>query len=234
MIDTWDQHLTAYARSVLNDAKAIAAFRQEYRRIGILQIENFADRAKLSTLGEVLRRELLPFYSTQNGVRPPRLLTVEGGTSRMYVGYKVSCLDPTVPHLFATPEEQLALTAKFAELGLVDLGEHLARVIEPLLKAILEKPVAYQHFFCLVYQEGDYIGPHDDAAMGDRVNVQFPITFAAATGFRALKDEAWELYYDTPGSVRILGPNVWHEVLPVLRLDQQQEALRLILSLRFR
>jgi hypothetical protein len=226
----FNYYLTDRALKLLGEVDANHDLKEQYQSIGILQIDNFADPLRLLALGETLRTELSSFYISQNSVMLPHIVKLTKGTS-MLTGHKFSRVDPGFPHL--GPEEQQGLAEKFTKLGLVEIGTQIGQAIEPFLSYLLERKLSYQRIYCFVYREGDYVGPHDDAHVGNRVDVQFPIPFATISGFRALKDGVWKLYYDTPGCVRILGPKVWHEVLPVLRINEQQEPLRILLGFRF-
>jgi hypothetical protein len=48
-----------------------------------------------------------------------------------------------------------------------------------------------------------------------------------------LKNGYLEPFYDEPGCLRILGPGVWHDVLPVLRLLPDRDPLRVMVSMKF-
>jgi hypothetical protein len=108
-------------------------------------------------------------------------------------------------------------------------GAALSRQVEPIVAAVLGDSVTYDRVYFLLYDHDDYIAPHNDAQTGPRVNVQFPLTVGGLAGLRVL-DWTWHTYPDTAGLLRILGPEVWHEVLPLLG---SPDAYRLNISLRY-
>ena len=41
------------------------------------------------------------------------------------------------------------------------------------------------------------------------------------------------LHYDDPGAMSVLGPRVWHDVPPLMRVDAATAPVRVTLTLRF-
>lgn len=221
--------LAPHGRRLLDAPEAAVALREEYERMGVLQVDDFADAERLLGLGRILVQELAPL-SLPTVLAPS--VQRAGDKPVLSSGHRFGRLDPG---FFRAPDERRErMETKFRELGLTRLGETLSVVLDPFVRFIVGTPVEYQKIYFFLYTEGDYIGPHTDRHTGDRVNVQFPIPLAAASGFRALHDGELALYYDTPGCLRILGPEVWHEVLPVLRVKQDEAPGRILISLRYR
>jgi hypothetical protein len=117
----------------------------------------------------------------------------------------------------------------YERLRLHEWGAELSRQVEPILAAVLGQSLTYDRIYFLLYENDDYISTHNDAQTGPRVNVQFPIAIGGVAGLRVL-DWDWHTYRDTAGLLRILGPDVWHEVLP---LTGAPDAYRLNISLRY-
>lgn len=220
--------LSEQALRLLEYPKDDVKLRAEYERMGVVQVDDFADPGKVVDLGKRLYSRLSPLCK-------PTILRHEivelNGTSHLTSGYRFSRIDPGF--LAPTSKERALYEKELSEAGLTAFGDEIGELITPLVEHVVGAEVTYQRAYCFIYEEGDYIGPHNDAQTGWRINAQFPIPHRAATGFRASKDGEWRLYYDVPGCLRILGPDVWHEVLPVLRVTETKPH-RVLLSLRFK
>jgi len=83
----------------------------------------------------------------------------------------------------------------------------------------------------LFYEESNYISIHNDAHMGSRINFQFPISYDTIGCIRVLKDGLMKPYLDELGSLNILGPQVWHDVPPIIKMTVPP--LRVNLTLQF-
>lgn len=154
----------------------------------------------------------------------------EDQAGRLGYGFRLSRLDPKSP----SPSHTARVESVFAEVGLTEWADRMARAAVPFVSTIVGTPLAYERLFLLSYGEGDYIGPHgaEEDSQDNRFNLQFPLCFDAVGCMRVLKNGYLELMYDRDGDARLLGPNMWHEVPPLLRLRDGAEPLRLVVSLR--
>ncbi|GHF52170.1 hypothetical protein GCM10010218_36980 [Streptomyces mashuensis] len=135
-----------------------------------------------------------------------------------------------------TPEHAERVTTAFREHGLTDWSERMAAELIPVVDRITGRSMRYERVFLLAYREGDYIGPHgaeQDTDL-DRFNLQFPLCYDAVGAMRILRRGYLEPLYDRDGDARLLGPRMWHEVPPLLRLPGGADPLRLVVSLRLR
>ncbi|MFE1557784.1 StsF protein [Streptomyces sp. NPDC058734] len=133
-----------------------------------------------------------------------------------------------------SPAHSARVTAVFRDHGLLDWAEHAARQLLPVVDTITGRSLRYERVFLLAYREGDYIGPHgaeQDTDL-DRFNLQFPLCYDTVGTMRVLREGYLEPMYDREGDARLLGPRMWHEVPPLLRLPEGRDPLRLVVSLR--
>ncbi|PWW60358.1 StsF protein [Actinokineospora spheciospongiae] len=133
-----------------------------------------------------------------------------------------------------SPEHSRRVTEVFDEHGLSDWAHEVAVELVPLVGRITGRAMRYERVFMLAYREGDYIGPHgaeQDTDL-DRFNLQFPLCYNTVGSMRVLKQGYLEPMYDRDGDARLLGPRMWHEVPPLLRLPDGPDPLRLVVSLR--
>ncbi len=225
-----DQLLTDHGRDLVENPQGATAdlFRDEYRRMGVVQIDDVLDRDRLIELTDRFRRELNPFLAIMT--KQHRILG-EGSAQALGTGFRFGRADPALVRQKARRE---AMVEKFEELGLETFGDQLSEALTPFVHHVIEQTWPSRRVYCFIYREGDYISAHNDSQTGDRVNVQFPVPLATSTCFRAMdEDGRFRLYYDHPGCMRILGPRVWHEVPPILRWSPDQEPWRVLLSLRY-
>lgn len=83
------------------------------------------------------------------------------------------------------------------------------------------------------YLEDDYISVHKDHQVGDCIDVQFPVSLASPGGVRVLSRGFLRMRYDTSGDMNLLGPRVWHEVPPLLKMSPDSEPRRFNMGFRF-
>lgn len=129
------------------------------------------------------------------------------------------------PHCLRNPEARQLLEKLLDRLGLTAMAERVGRQVTPLLREIAG-PVSYRRFYFYLYEEDDYISTHNDHQVGNRVDVQFPVSLATCGGLRVLSNGLLRMHYDVPGAMNVLGPRVWHEVPPLLRAPGQTAAPR--------
>ncbi len=219
--------LTEKALEMVETPLVAQSFHEEFQRLGVVQIDGFIHAEPLLDLGDRLWKALNPFAKTSSQKHE---FVSEGRISGLSTGFRFQVADPS-----RFPEESRAeLLEQYRKIGILEIGEELGQMLTPLIHYIIREDLPFKRVFCFLYREGDYISPHNDHQTGHRVNVQFPITMNAATGFRALEtDYTLRLYNDNPGCLRILGPLVWHEVLPVIRTSPEVEPRRFLISLRY-
>lgn len=199
---------------------AIERAREHWNTYRFAEVPDAVDPDWLRAQAAVLWPALRPIAETS--VSAPRV-----ANGAVADGWRLKRVDPgrpDVPDAIKGPMNEL-----YARMKLQEWGADLSRQVEPIVSAILGNVVRYDRVYFLLYENDDYIGPHNDVQTGPRVNVQFPITVGGVAGLRVL-DYDWHTYRDTPGLLRILGPLVWHEVLPLLG---GPDAYRLNISLRY-
>lgn len=199
---------------------AVEAARQRWIKYRFTEIADVVDVGWL-------QREAAVLWSALRPVAEPVIVAPRVGDGVLTQGMRYCRVDPgrpTVPERVSAPMNEV-----YERLQLHEWGAELSARIEPIVSAIFDTPVRYDRVYFLLYEPGDYIGPHNDAQTGQRVNVQFPVVVGGTAGLRVL-DWAWHTYPDTPGLLRILGPEVWHEVLPLVG---GQNAYRINVSLRY-
>ena len=129
------------------------------------------------------------------------------------------------PYCLRNPGTRQMLEQLLDRLGLTAMATHVARQVTPLVREIAG-PVSYRRFYFYLYEEDDYISTHNDHQVGNRVDVQFPVSLATCGGLRVLSNGLLRMHYDVPGAMNVLGPRVWHEVPPLLRGPEQTAAPR--------
>jgi hypothetical protein len=132
----------------------------------------------------------------------------------------------------STPQEAAAIGHAFRRSGLDTFVDTLLDEITPFVEFVTSRSLHYDRTFLLHYQEGDFVGPHGDTQTSRRIMLQLPVTFGCRTAYRVLRGDWMEVVYDEPGSLRIVGPGVWHEVVPVLAADPSVPAERVVVTIR--
>lgn len=205
--------------SVAIEAKA------SYERYQFVQIDDFFEPHGLSEVLRPLSDRLRP-YATRRIQRHSR------GPNGLGVGHRFSRVDYG-PHEGAQPAHQLAIGKELSDCGFTEFTRQLGAASKPLIEMIVGRSVSYDRALLLMYDEGDYISHHGDNATVQRIRVQLPFAFHCRTALRVLQDSFLETHYDDPGSLRILGPSLWHEVPPVLADTAGHRARRIVVTLRF-
>lgn len=132
-----------------------------------------------------------------------------------------------------TPEDvSIAVKQAFGRSGLLDFCDSLAEQAIPWIEKLTGVTLDYDRCFLLTYGEGDFIAPHGDTATSRRILLQMPVPFGCDSAMRVMHDGWMELRYDRPGCIRIMGPGMWHEVLPVQRRPGGPDPERVLLTLR--
>jgi len=108
----------------------------------------------------------------------------------------------------------------------------LTEILQPIINDIAGC-YAYQSASIFLYTEGYYAGLHNDAGMGNRLNVQLPLSINTVGGIRILDNERLRMFYDMPGCLNILGPRIWHDIPPILRMPNGDKPLRMNMTLRY-
>lgn len=215
--------LTAYARQLLEGATLTESEQSEFRSIGFLTVPNVLPAAVWVQLVEYLL-PLLCSISIRVGMEHR-----ETSPTTLSVGAMFRRVDP---HRIHEPDVRAKVTFVLNELGLTELGSTLGDLLTPLIRRIAG-PLSYRHSYFYIYEEGDYVSIHNDHQVGDRVDVQFPVSLNTAGGIRVLSHGYMHMRYDVAGSMNVLGSRVWHEVPPLLRIDANAAPKRLNMGLRF-
>jgi hypothetical protein len=214
--------LTDRGEKLLTETGRDPTMRDDFARIGFVQVQNIVQAEALTALVDALLPILDPIAADV------AMLHSEVSPDTLTHGHRFRRVDPHDVRLDEVRQELLQL---FDRIGLTEFGLRLGSKLTPLIRYIVG-PVRYQRLGFNVYVEGDYISAHNDHHMGDRVNVQFPVTLGAAGGIRVLCEGLFKVYYDRPGAMNVLGPRVWHDVPPLLQMSGVSP-VRLTLSMRF-
>jgi len=199
------------------------AARDEFARAGFVQVAGVVSQSALAALADALWVVLSPLAF------PVSVLHRPAGDA-LSTGARLRRVDPG--SLDADGHGR-ALADVFEALGVDEFGRLLADRIAPLVEHILGT-AEYERMFFNLYEEGDYITAHDDAHMGQRIDVTFPVTLDGVGGLRVLSGGHLRTHYDGEGAMSVLGPNVWHEVPPLLRWPGQPPPRRLTVTMRYR
>jgi hypothetical protein len=200
--------------------------RETYTKLRFLQFENFVDGDALAGIIADLLPQVRPY-----AVRLVKPHEVSEGLLRE--GRRFDRIDagPFKGELEAEADKQ-AVRDAFDRSGLTGFVAELLTSVQPFVEDVVGQKLEYDRTFLLSYGEGDFIAPHGDTQTSRRIMVQMPIAFGCRTAMRVMRDGWMEPYYDNPGSLRIHGPGIWHEVLPVLRLDDAVTPERVLVTAR--
>ena len=223
--------LTATARDLAASVTADVdgrrqALKNTYEELRFVQIEDFVN-------GELLAgivRELMPQVRPHaiRVVRPP-----EVSTGVLRNGRRFGRIDPA-PFEGGDlgPERRAIVRAAFDASGLSEFVAEMLAGSLPMVEAITGRKLRYDRTFLLTYGEADFIAPHGDTQTSRRVMLQMAVSTGCRTAMQVMRDGWMEPYYDNPGALRIHGPGIWHEVLPVLRLDDDLLPERVLVTAR--
>lgn len=223
--------LTATGQSLARAETADAAtHRQEladtYSRLRFVQIEDFVRGDLLAAIMGDLMPQVRRY--TLRVVRPH-----EVSTGMLREGRRFGRIDPAAfEGGDLGPEGQAAVQAAFDASGMTSYVAGLLTQSLPLVQEITKRKLRYDRTFLLTYGEADFIAPHGDTQTSRRIMLQMPVSTGCRTAMRVMRDGWMEPYYDNLGAFRIHGPGIWHEVPPVLRLDDDTEPERVLVTVR--
>ncbi|MDI6103343.1 hypothetical protein QLQ12_32515 [Actinoplanes sp. NEAU-A12] len=202
----------------------LSGLRADYERSGFVQVAGMLAAEPLAELADHLLALLSPL-----AMRVEMRHEVDEAGARLTHGHRFARFDPDS---LADPRLRGQMSQLLDRLGVTEFGRLLADRLTPVVGAVAG-PVHYRRIFFNLYAEGDYIGPHDDRHMGDRLTVYFPVPRAAPGALRVLRDGHLQLRYDAVGTLNILGPRIWHDVPPLVRDRSGEPPRRLNLVLRY-
>lgn len=215
--------LSPSIRETLADLDRADAIRSQYESLGFAVVEQVLPPAAWE--GLVLRvLPILSVVSDEVDMRHEELSPV-----RLSDAARFRRVDP---HCLHNPDTRELMTSLLRRLGLLEFGSVLASKLAPLIQRIAGRWTWRRTYFYL-YEEGDYISVHNDHQVGDRVDVQFPISFGTPGGIRVLSQGYLQIFYDAPGSMNILGSRVWHDVPPIVRVHSDVTPRRFNMGFRF-
>jgi len=197
-----------------------------YEKLHFVQMEDFVNGERLAGIV----RELMPEVRRHaiRIVRPPEVST---GTLRN--GRRFGRIDPApFEGGELSSQGRAAVQAAFGASGLSGFVTELLAETLPVVEDITGRKLRYDRTFLLTYGEADFIAPHGDTQTSRRVMLQMPVSTGCRTAMQVMRDGWMEPYYDNLGALRIHGPGIWHEVLPVLRLDDGGEPERVLVTAR--
>jgi hypothetical protein len=223
--DLYGQLLDPHAAPArrLDDERHLRDLRSDFERDGFVQVAGVLPREPLTRLADHLIAILSPL-SLDVAMRHD-----VDDAGRLTHGHRFRRFDPETP---ADPDNRAKMRLLLDRIGITEFTRILAERLSLLVTAIAG-PVVYRRAFFNLYTEGDYIGPHDDGHMGDRVSVYFPVPLGAQGALRVLRDGHLRLWYDVIGAMNVLGPRVWHDVPPLVRDSSGPAPRRLNLVLKF-
>jgi hypothetical protein len=200
--------------------------RETYDRLRFVQLEDFVDGQALTDIIGSLMPEVRRYAARI--IRPH-----EVSAGLLYEGRRFSRIDPGVFEGADTrPDHRAATQAIFDGSGLTAfIGSLLAEAL-PFFEDVTSHRLRFDRVFLLSYGEGDFIAPHGDTQTSQRVMIQMPVTFHCRCAMRVMRDGWMEPYYDNAGALRLHGPGIWHEVLPVLRLRDDADPERVLITAR--
>jgi len=220
--------LTVTGRNLVSsdadDGRRVLA--KTYEKLRFVQFEDFVNGERLAGIV----RELMPEVRrhTIRIVRPPEVST---GTLRN--GRRFGRIDPApFEGGELSPQGRAAVQAAFDASGLSGFVTDLLAASLPIVEDITGRKLRYDRTFLLTYGEADFIAPHGDTQTSRRVMLQMPVSTGCRSAMQVMRDGWMEPYYDNLGALRIHGPGIWHEVLPVLRLDNGDEPERVLITAR--
>lgn len=194
----------------------------EFATAGFAELPNAVSKSTLERLREIIEpllpnaEEVITHHSVNNC----------GGLTG---GARLLRFDPW--HPLASKEHRARGSAQMQDSGLASLGADFAASISKLVTTIVDADLRYRRCYFLAYRSGDYISVHNDASTGERVNVQIAFSSGARSCIRILgEDNLLQVREDTPTSLRLLGPRVWHDVPPFVG---DKDSLRIVFSLRY-
>jgi hypothetical protein len=215
--------LTPQANQVMARLEMAENLRNEYARARFVTVTNVLAPEAFTSLVT----SLLPILSAiAEQVSMPH---TPSSNQTLSDGFRFSRVDPDCARHAATREK---LTRLLKALGIVDFASLLASQLTPLVRYIAGA-IIFRRVYFYIYAEGDYISVHNDHQVGDRVDVQFPITLGTVAGVRVLADGYLQMHYDRAGSMNVLGPCTWHDVPPVLRGLSGVDPVRFNMGFRF-
>ena len=202
------------------DPACLSRAAAEYASYGLVALDGVVDVSELRPVLRAIHDEVGHLVQERHQPHVP-------GDGVLGIGHRFARLD-------TTPDIPGAGTVAdcFAAHGLDRWADAFAAATLPWIGDLTGYDLTYHRPFLIVYREGDYIGPHGDRYDGHRVNIQIAVVYDAVSCMRVLKDGYLEPQYDHDGTVRLLGPRMWHEVPPLLRSRPDVAPLRLVLSLR--
>ncbi|MBO9468454.1 hypothetical protein J7443_24740 [Tropicibacter sp. R15_0] len=200
----------------------LQTLQQDFEEIGFVQIENVFGAYNLARAFRHIERDNRQRFN--NALKPER-----PDISKAHTGFSLSRIFLEAEIDADRPEDS---TWHQVQAQLLKTGEALAGSMAPVLRKITG---VTQYAGCKIfaYDEGDYLSMHNDAQLGERVNMLLPVSFNSVGCIRILYDERLHVYYDSPGCINILGPSIWHDVPPLLRYDAQNRPLRMNFVIRF-
>ncbi|KYF53627.1 hypothetical protein BE08_23970 [Sorangium cellulosum] len=215
--------LTPHARDLIADPSRAREARDEFAAIGFATVRDVIPRDAWIGLVTIVLPILRRVAEEVTLIQQPISL------ERLSDGARFRRVDP---HCLRNPATREKMSLLLEKLGLSPLGASLAAALTPLIRGVVG-PVSFSRTYFYLYEEGDYISAHNDHHVGDRVDVQFPVSLGTPGGVRVLSGGFLEMRYDVAGSMNVLGPRVWHDVPPVLRSDPDVAPRRFNMGFRF-
>jgi hypothetical protein len=198
-------------------------------RFAALKIVQFDDFVRADVLSRIVRHMLLMVRKYAVRIERPHLVT----PGSMVDGRRFWRIDGgPFAESWHTDADRAAIREAFDASGLNAFAACLLAAAQPTFEAVVGRPLRYDRVFLLDYGEGDFIAPHGDTQTSGRILAQMPVTFNCRTAFRALRAGWMEPFYDDPGSLRLMGPGIWHDALPVPRLPGEGAPERVVVTVR--
>ncbi|MGY2116840.1 hypothetical protein ACW9HR_23295 [Nocardia gipuzkoensis] len=210
--------------SVTQSGSDLSRYAEQFRRERFTQIPDMIDRSKISLLRSLMSQLVGNAETVAVEHKPKKGEGLTGGSH--YLRFDGG--HPSADSAIALLQNDL-LTGS----GLAEVGAALAADLRPAVESVLGAPAVYQRCYFLAYEPGDYISVHNDKQTGNRINVQVPIPVDCRSCLRTLDEQSGLMVIreDIAGSLRFLGPGIWHDVPPFVG---GESAMRYVFTLRYR
>lgn len=215
--------LTPDANRMLSNLQTAEVLRQDYASLGFVKVNGVLPTSPFSDLLE----SMLPVLSAISEEVSREHHVQSGGV--LSDAWRFRRIDP---HCLRNPATRNMMSVLLEKIGLSSFSHSLATKLTPLVRYIAG-PVRFTRSYFYLYLEEDYISVHDDHHVGDRVDVQFPVSIATIAGIRVLSGGFLKMFYDDIGSMNILGPRVWHDVPSIMRMNSSVDPKRFNMGFRF-
>ncbi len=225
-----NQFVNQDAKLKLSDPDFLAKCKQQYEECGVFDFEQLVD-------GEKFQQHMFDFYLALEGILEDKsvLTHKECGTKERtdvtngFSFYRIRLKSGNI-----SCENRPKLIELYKKFALVELANEINQLASPLLEYITSAKQKLVNIGCFIYEEGDYIGIHNDRHRGSHINFQLPVNINTIGAFRYMQDDLMKVHYDKFCGAKVMNADIWHDVPPVLRIDPNKKPLRIVYMLEYR